>query len=130
LQDVQAQHAHFLLVAAVGGDVAGLAVEDFGVGAVPALGDVEPGVEFPLQVTLTPRALRALAHVQGTIARRVPEVLFTCVHNAGHSQMAAALLDRCANGRVHAQSVVLGCLVGLVVNSGNTGPGIRRLWQA
>ena len=31
----------------------------------------------------------------------VPEVLFVCVHNAGRSQMAAALLDRQASGRVH-----------------------------
>ena len=31
----------------------------------------------------------------------VPEVLFVCVHNAGRSQMAAALLDHYAQGRVH-----------------------------
>ena len=34
----------------------------------------------------------------------VPEVLFVCVHNAGRSQMAAALLDRAAEGRVHVRS--------------------------
>jgi arsenate reductase len=34
----------------------------------------------------------------------VPEVLFVCVHNAGRSQMAAALLDHHANGRVHVRS--------------------------
>ena len=34
----------------------------------------------------------------------VPEVLFVCVHNAGRSQMAAALLDRHAEGRVHVRS--------------------------
>jgi protein-tyrosine-phosphatase len=34
----------------------------------------------------------------------VPEVLFVCVHNAGRSQMAAALLDRYAAGRVKARS--------------------------
>jgi protein-tyrosine-phosphatase len=33
-----------------------------------------------------------------------PEVLFVCVHNAGRSQMAAALLDRHARGRVHVRS--------------------------
>ena len=33
-----------------------------------------------------------------------PEVLFICVHNAGRSQMAAALLDHHANGRVHVRS--------------------------
>ena len=36
--------------------------------------------------------------------KEVPEVLFVCVHNAGRSQMAAGLLDRRANGRVHVRS--------------------------
>lgn len=34
----------------------------------------------------------------------VPEVLFVCVHNAGRSQMAAALLERKASGRVRVRS--------------------------
>ena len=34
----------------------------------------------------------------------VPEVLFVCVHNAGRSQMAAALLDSRAEGKVHVTS--------------------------
>jgi arsenate reductase len=34
----------------------------------------------------------------------VPEVLFVCVHNAGRSQMAAALLDLRAGGAVHVRS--------------------------
>ena len=34
----------------------------------------------------------------------IPEVLFVCVHNAGRSQMAAALLDHPAQGRVHVRS--------------------------
>lgn len=33
-----------------------------------------------------------------------PQVLFVCVHNAGRSQMAAALLDRHAHGRVVVRS--------------------------
>ena len=33
-----------------------------------------------------------------------PEVLFVCVHNAGRSQMAAALLNQQANGRVLVRS--------------------------
>jgi protein-tyrosine-phosphatase len=33
-----------------------------------------------------------------------PEVLFVCVHNAGRSQMAAALLDHHAAGRVRVRS--------------------------
>jgi arsenate reductase len=34
----------------------------------------------------------------------IPEVLFVCVHNAGRSQMAAALLDHHAAGRVIVRS--------------------------
>src|SRR6476661_2255081 len=34
------------------------------------------------------------------MSENVPEVLFVCVHNAGRSQMAAALLERKAEGRV------------------------------
>jgi arsenate reductase (thioredoxin) len=34
----------------------------------------------------------------------VPEVLFVCVENAGRSQMAAGLLDKLAEGRVHVRS--------------------------
>jgi arsenate reductase (thioredoxin) len=48
--------------------------------------------------------LRALGQVEGTIAKEVPEVLFVCVQNAGRSQMAAALLDHYAEGRVHVRS--------------------------
>ena len=33
-----------------------------------------------------------------------PQVLFVCVHNAGRSQMAAALLNRYAAGRVRVRS--------------------------
>jgi arsenate reductase (thioredoxin) len=35
---------------------------------------------------------------------KVPDVLFVCVHNAGRSQMAAALLDHFGCGRVHVRS--------------------------
>jgi arsenate reductase (thioredoxin) len=48
--------------------------------------------------------LRALGQVEGTISKPVPEVLFVCVQNAGRSQMAAALLDHYAEGRVHVRS--------------------------
>jgi arsenate reductase (thioredoxin) len=34
----------------------------------------------------------------------MPEVLFVCVHNAGRSQMAAALLDHYGEGRVTVRS--------------------------
>jgi arsenate reductase len=48
--------------------------------------------------------LRALAQAEGAIIKEVPEVLFVCVHNAGRSQMAAALLDHYAKGKVHVRS--------------------------
>ncbi|MDQ3306136.1 MAG: arsenate reductase ArsC [Actinomycetota bacterium] len=48
--------------------------------------------------------LRALAKVEGKTVPDVPEVLFVCVHNAGRSQMAAALLDHHAQGRVLVRS--------------------------
>jgi arsenate reductase (thioredoxin) len=48
--------------------------------------------------------LQALAQAEGMIAKDVPEVLFVCVHNAGRSQMAAALLDHHAKGKVHVRS--------------------------
>lgn len=48
--------------------------------------------------------LRALGQVEGSIAKEAPEVLFVCVHNAGRSQMAAALLDHLSEGRIHVRS--------------------------
>jgi protein-tyrosine-phosphatase len=48
--------------------------------------------------------LRALAQVEGKLTKEVPEVLFVCVQNAGRSQMAAGLLDKLADGRVHVRS--------------------------
>ena len=38
------------------------------------------------------------------IPKTVPDVLFVCIHNAGRSQMAAALLKARAKGRVHVRS--------------------------
>jgi protein-tyrosine-phosphatase len=48
--------------------------------------------------------LRAYAQAEGVFMKEVPEVLFVCVHNAGRSQMAAALLDSAAQGKVHVRS--------------------------
>ncbi|GAA1811259.1 arsenate reductase ArsC [Planosporangium flavigriseum] len=48
--------------------------------------------------------LTALAQAKGAIGKPVPEVLFLCVHNAGRSQLAAALLVHHAAGRVHVRS--------------------------
>jgi arsenate reductase (thioredoxin) len=41
---------------------------------------------------------------QGGRVSTIPEVLFVCVHNAGRSQMAAALLHHHAKGRVLVRS--------------------------
>lgn len=38
------------------------------------------------------------------VEQAIPEVLFVCVHNAGRSQLAAALLDHHAHGRVRVRS--------------------------
>src|SRR5215469_7437319 len=41
---------------------------------------------------------------EGATVADAPEVLFVCTHNAGRSQMAAALLDREAAGRIRVTS--------------------------
>lgn len=48
--------------------------------------------------------LTALAQSKGAVPKAVPEVLFVCVQNSGRSQMAAALLQHLADGRVHVRS--------------------------
>jgi protein-tyrosine-phosphatase len=48
--------------------------------------------------------LEATAKNQGVTVSDLPEVLFVCVHNAGRSQMAAALLAHHAQGRVVVRS--------------------------
>ncbi|QJS99876.1 arsenate reductase ArsC [Streptomyces asoensis] len=44
--------------------------------------------------------LDALAHIEGAPGSGLPGVLFVCSHNAGRSQMAAALLAHRAGGHV------------------------------
>jgi arsenate reductase (thioredoxin) len=48
--------------------------------------------------------LQEVARTGGTLVMEGPKVLFVCVHNAGRSQMAAALLDHHAKGRVEVRS--------------------------
>ena len=48
--------------------------------------------------------LMATAQAEGKVAKKVPEVLFVCVHNAGRSQMAAALAEHLSARRVHVRS--------------------------
>jgi protein-tyrosine-phosphatase len=72
------------------------------VGELPA-GKVQSFV--PLLVHRFARErLRALAQADEKITKDVPEVLFVCVHNAGRSQMAAGLLNKLAEGRVHVRT--------------------------
>jgi protein-tyrosine-phosphatase len=52
----------------------------------------------------TRQRLHAMAQVQGLMPKEQPEVLFVCVHNAGRSQMAAALTAQLSGGRVHVRS--------------------------
>ena len=48
--------------------------------------------------------LLAAAQAEGKVVTGIPEILFVCVHNAGRSQMAAALAKHLSAGRVHVRS--------------------------
>ncbi|MCC5034666.1 arsenate reductase ArsC [Streptomyces sp. WAC 00631] len=52
----------------------------------------------------TAERLDALVHVRGAPGAGLPRVLFVCSHNAGRSQLAAALLGHRAAGRVTVSS--------------------------
>ena len=62
--------------------------------------------EFLLLLTqrFAKEQLLAAAQAQGIVAKTTPEILFVCVHNAGRSQMAAALAQHVSGGRVHVRS--------------------------
>ena len=71
--------------------------------------DLEPSAKvtqyLPLLVErFAKERLIAAAQADGTIAKEVPELLFVCVHNAGRSQMAAALATHLAPGKVHVRT--------------------------
>jgi protein-tyrosine-phosphatase len=67
-------------------------------------GHLERGLVSLLTHRFARERLRALAQVEGMLGKDVPEVLFVRVHNARRSQMAAALLDHYAQGKVHVRS--------------------------
>jgi arsenate reductase len=48
--------------------------------------------------------LQAVAQADGIVAKALPEVLFVCEHNAGRSQMAAALAHELSHGAVAVRS--------------------------
>jgi arsenate reductase (thioredoxin) len=73
--------------------------------SIDQFSDARVGEFVPLMVERFSRQrLRALAQAEGKVTKEVPEVLFVCVHNSGRSQMAAGLLDKLAEGRVHVRS--------------------------
>ncbi|MFE2993213.1 low molecular weight phosphatase family protein [Streptomyces sp. NPDC059262] len=53
---------------------------------------------------LAAERLDALAHIEGAPGSGLPRVLFVCSHNAGRSQLAAALLAHRAHGHVTVSS--------------------------
>ena len=69
---------------------------------------VEATLIPPFMPTLVERfasdQLRAAAQVEGLIAKPVPQVLFVCEHNAGRSQMAAALAHHLGADRIEVRS--------------------------
>ena len=69
------------------------------------LGEAKINVFVPvLAHRFARQRLRALAQAEGILDKDEPEVLFVCVHNAGRSQMAAGLLKRRSDGRIHVRS--------------------------
>jgi arsenate reductase len=48
--------------------------------------------------------LEAVAQNEGIVAKALPQVLFVCEHNAGRSQMAAALMHELSHGAVAVRS--------------------------
>ena len=63
--------------------------------------------------------LWALAQAEGRVDKTAPEALFVCAHNAGRSQMAAALTRHLSDGRVSVRSAGS-------VPSGDVNPTVMR----
>jgi protein-tyrosine-phosphatase len=59
---------------------------------------------LPIVARHAKEQLTSAAQAEGRIAKTVPELLFVCVHNAGRSQMAAALAEHLSARRVHVRS--------------------------
>jgi arsenate reductase len=56
-----------------------------------------------LRATLEPPGSRSTGQAEAAVTT-LPKVLFVCIHNAGRSQMAAALLNHYTEGRAQARS--------------------------
>jgi protein-tyrosine-phosphatase len=57
-----------------------------------------------LSYRFTRDRLRATARLEGKMPKEHPVVLFLCVHNAGRSQMAAALTRQLSGGRIEVRA--------------------------
>lgn len=85
-----------------------VAIATYGAASGQALaGVVGPLIEVPILVALVYVSLalrpRLFGDAGSAVAER-PSVLFVCVHNAGRSQMAAALLDHLVGDRIEVRS--------------------------
>lgn len=98
-RSVQALHQH------VAGTFSRETVERCLIDSLERIGP-EPPSEMALRVAegITRDRLSQRAIWRKMTQKQTPEVLFVCVHNAGRSQMAAALLERYAEGRVRVHS--------------------------
>ena len=67
-------------------------------------GDVHTAGYLPVLIERFVRKRLEFAREAQLAVDDVPEVLFVCVHNAGRSQMAVALLEHHGHGRMHARS--------------------------
>lgn len=81
-----------------------VAIATYGTASGQALaGVVGPLIEVPILVALVYVSLALRPRLFGDAGQR-PSVLFVCVHNAGRSQMAAALLRHLAGDRIEVRS--------------------------
>lgn len=82
-----------------------VAIATYGVASGQALaGVVGPLIEVPILVALVYVSLALRPRLFGGASGERPSVLFVCVHNAGRSQMAAALLSHLAGDRIEVRS--------------------------
>jgi arsenate reductase (thioredoxin) len=80
-------------------------IERYIADSLDLLGDAKINVFVPVLAHRFARErLKALAQVEGAIAKDQPEVLFVCTHNAGRSQMAAGLVKLRSGGKIHVRS--------------------------
>ncbi|WP_221042444.1 ACR3 family arsenite efflux transporter [Mycobacterium senriense] len=82
-----------------------VAIATYGAASGQALaGVVGPLIEVPVLVALVYVSLALRPRLFGGAGAERPSVLFVCVHNAGRSQMAAALLSHLAGDRIEVRS--------------------------